>query len=72
MRLINADELMDILIINRYYPFWVSIDEVPTIDAVPVIRCGECLKKRICLLYQDAHDENGFCAWAGRKDTDDK
>lgn len=36
MRLIDADELVDILIVNRYYPFGVSIDEVPTVDAIPI------------------------------------
>lgn len=41
----------------------------PTIDAVPVIRCGDCLKKRICLLYRETNDNYGFCAWAKRKDN---
>lgn len=36
MRLIDADELVDILIVNRYYPFGVSIDKVPTVDAIPI------------------------------------
>ncbi len=42
------------------------IDE-PTVDAVSVIRCKVCLKKRLCSLYRETHNENGFCAWAGKE-----
>lgn len=36
------------------------------VDAVPVIRCGVCLKKRHCILYRETNDGNGFCAWGER------
>lgn len=43
------------------------IKSAPTVDAVPVIRCRVCLFKRICIMYRDAKDENGFCAWGKRE-----
>lgn len=39
----------------------------PIVDAVPVVRCGKCLKKRLCILYRETNDENGFCAWGDEK-----
>lgn len=59
MRLIDADELKE-LICNNVYPvqdafntqdygmFWTggiekAIDNAPTIDAVPVVRCKDCV-----------------------------
>lgn len=44
------------------------LDEVQTVDAVPVIRCKDCIKKRICTNYRYAKVEEGFCAWADRKE----
>ncbi len=45
------------------------VEAQKTEDIVSVVRCKVCLKKKICLLYRDTHDENGFCAWAERKDN---
>ena len=44
------------------------IETLPTIDAVPVIRCKVCLKKRLCSLYREAKQESGFCAWGVREE----
>lgn len=44
------------------------IEDLPTVDAVPVIRCRVCLKKRICSLYREANQENGFCAWGAKEE----
>jgi len=44
-----------------------AIKEQPIVDAVPVVRCRVCLKKRICSLYRETNNENGFCAWGVRK-----
>ena len=43
------------------------IKSAPTVDAVPVIRCGVCLLKRICIMYRDAKNKDGFCAWGKRE-----
>lgn len=48
MRLIDADKLVDMLYDNEFAALCpldeVSgvIDACPTVDAVPVVRCGEC------------------------------
>lgn len=36
MKLINADELMEMLRAYKHCPFGLSIDEIPTVDAIPV------------------------------------
>ena len=38
------------------------------IDCVPVIRCKVCMKKRLCSLYRETNQENGFCAWGAREE----
>ena len=58
------------------------IDEQPTIDAVPVVRCWECAHYKICdewengkrMLcevhhhsYLDHDGDNHFCSWGQRK-----
>ena len=70
---INRDELRENMLYAMCGTGYQSvalaeIDLMPSVDAVPVIRCGVCLKKRICSLYRETHDENGFCAWAERKE----
>ena len=45
-----------------------EIDFAPTVDAIPVIRCKDCIKKELCSIFRDAKQELGFCAWAGRKE----
>ena len=43
-----------------------------SVEYVPVIRCKDCVKKEICSIFRNARQELGFCAWACRRDTDDK
>lgn len=45
-----------------------DIENQPTVDAVPIIRCRECLRKRYCSFYRETNDENGFCSWAEGKE----
>ena len=91
MRLIDADAA-----VGRYYAEWEKqdihdgdqdrdwlkrcIDETPTIDAVPVVRCKDCKHFEYahgCKFH--AADENGtpifvreddFCSYGKRKDGD--
>ena len=83
MRLIDADALRsefgvsDSAIIAKE-----TIDDAPTIDAVPVVRCQECTHYKICdewkngkrMLceihhhsYLDHDGDNHFCSWGQRK-----
>ena len=61
---------------------WMSeIDDAPTVDAVPVVRCGECkhrssdyyirgdylCEKRGCRFFCK---DNDFCSYGERRDSD--
>lgn len=69
MRLIDADALWDELtedlgdgdVLYRIPPSY--IDDAPTVDAVPVVRCRDCCVKSG--LYPD---ENDYCSRGQRRD----
>lgn len=68
MRLIDADALLDRLIRTpRYFAVKFDIEEAPTVDAVPVVRCKDCK------YWQD--NNGGYphpeCRW-GRGETPDE
>lgn len=88
MRLIDADALMEKEysrlregeVLHRIPPS--HVDAAPTIDAVPVVRCWECIYYKICdewengkrILceihhhsYLDHDGDNHFCSWGQRK-----
>ena len=60
---------------------WNKIDQAPTIDAVPVIRCKDCIRRYdtdecpMCFLiegkYYEYTNENGFCDRGERKEGTD-
>ena len=83
MRLIDADALDMYERLKSYYgDAWrdaqEEIDNAPTVDAVPVIRCKDCkhFTGKWCILNSrkefDPEDRlvngEGFCAWAERKE----
>lgn len=81
MRLIDADALIEFIVEEAQDLRTLStktvgqaISKTPTIDAVPVIRCKDCKKfvveegQAYCLDMFGQCDENGFCAWAERKE----
>lgn len=43
------------------------IDEAPTVDAVPVVRCKDCARNENCFMYRESGDDNGYCAWAVKR-----
>ena len=57
---------------------WNKIDQAPTIDAVPVVRCKYCIRRYdtdecpMCFLiegrYCEYTNENGFCDRGERKE----
>ena len=83
MRLIDADALK--IDLTRFYDGEVVarklIDEQPTVDAVPVVRCKDCRfsdwytavnGKRYCYCMEtgaSGRNENDFCSY-GVKDGD--
>lgn len=47
------------------------IQEMPTVDAVPVVRCKDCLHNRACeIQYHAQAGDLFFCGAAERKDGD--
>ena len=73
-KLIDADALKKDL--TRFYDGEVVarklIDEQPTVDAVPVVRCKDCLHNRACeIQYHAQAGDLFFCGAAERKDGDD-
>lgn len=79
MRLIDADALIDMLgVSDTDIEIQELLNEAPTIDAVPVIRCKDCRfykthywneEFRLCDFGMPPR-EDGFCSWAwtGRKE----
>ena len=69
MRLIDADllkvEIACVYGSNPQYLNWLN--HAPTVDAVAVIRCRQCARNEPCFTYRQTN-ENGFCAWAERKE----
>ena len=43
------------------------IDMMPTVDAVPVIRCKDCARNDNCFMYRESGNDEGYCAWADRR-----
>ena len=60
---------------------WNKIEQAPTIDAVPVVRCKDCIRRYdtdecpMCFLikgkYYEYTNENGFCDRGERKEGAD-
>ena len=86
MRLIDADALMDVIRQHEYrlatkqgsidYGMFTlgiqqAVDEQPTIDTVPVVRCGKCALHGNCFTedaFVWAGIENPFCCAGKRKE----
>ena len=75
MRLIDADvileELKDMEVIIAQQNIADLIDEQPTVDAVPVVRCHECILHDNCNTeeaYKLCRIENPFCCVGKRSE----
>ena len=79
VRLIDADDMIKSLMDMTYYDdeghtihdyedklaiVKSFVDSVPTVDAVPVIRCKDCGQREYgCSTFIDHNQIYGFCAW---------
>ena len=72
MRLIDVDAFLEKMKrTSRYFDVKFDIEEMPTIDAVTVVRCKDCIRRYdtdecpMCFLiegkYYEYTNENGFC-----------
>ena len=82
MRLIDVDAFLEKMKrTSRYFDVKFDIEEMPTIDAVPVVRCKDCIRRYdtdecpMCFLiegkYYEYTNENGFCDRGDRKEGAD-
>ena len=49
----------------------LAIEEFTTFYGEPMIeliRCKDCVKAQICIMYRSDKDPYGFCRWAARKE----
>ena len=72
MKLIDADELLSIVrhmtVVDKSVMHRILI-QMPTVDAVPVVRCKDCLHNRACeIQYHAQAGDLFFCGAAERKD----
>lgn len=91
MRLIDKDTLIEVLgvmqglcdtkaALIQNSKIWQQVKDLPTVDAVPVIRCKDCkycsvdryadgnVPDYVCIEMDCGVEANGFCAWAERKE----
>lgn len=76
MRLIDADELIEIahrIRLDSRERIERMIESAPTVDAVEVIRCKDCVyyKAGGCRAKETIVIESEFCSWGERKDEAD-
>ena len=83
MRPIDADALLDEAMADGAYGYvdTKQIADAPTIDAVPVVRCKDCVcgeervdKNRLtywfCTFGQHPTAKHNYCVWGERKDDE--
>ena len=73
MRLIDVDAFLEKMKrTSRYFDVKFDIEEMPTIDAVPVVRCRECKyhNKPPCPMRLSFNwtEDNDFCSYGERKE----
>ena len=56
MRLIDADALMKKYHKTSVWDSWLEINNAPTVDAVPVVRCKDCI------WYAEKETGEGWCS----------
>lgn len=78
MRLIDADAFLERMSrTDRFFGVVFDINDAPTVDAVPVVRCRECkhcrnLPNGLCYLYTEPYDnERGYKGEAVCVEPDD-
>ena len=76
MKLIDADRFLKMM--SHWKPYMdmdnvrEAIKKMPTIDAVPVVRCKDCISHGNCLTedtFRIARIENPYCCGGKRKEA---
>lgn len=37
-------------------------------EVQPLTRCKDCARSENCFMYRESGDDNGYCAWAVKRD----
>lgn len=66
--LIDRKALKEALLERGIYPAIVKLvlEKAPTVDAVPVVRCKDCVSHNLCK-FEQFQGLNGFCSYGERK-----
>ena len=78
-RLIDADVFLEKMKrTSRYFDVVFDVEDMPTVDAVEVVRCKDCIRRYdtdecpMCYLFEGQYYEytngNGYCDRGERKD----
>ena len=83
-RLIDANAFLEKMkCTSRYFDVVFDVEEMPTVDAVEVVRCRNCIHyfSRVCLkIYSDGNvsqdawqerNDDDFCSYGERKEGAD-
>ena len=79
-RLIDADAFLEKMKrTSRYFDVVFDVEEMPTVDVVPVVRCKDCIRRYdtdecpMCFLsegqYYEFTRDDGFCDRGEREDN---
>ena len=79
-RLIDADAFLEKMKrTSRYFDVVFDVEEMPTVDAVEVVRCKDCIRRYdtdecpMCFLsegqYYEFTRDDGFCDRGEKKDN---
>ena len=65
-------------VLSFIYEIKLTLDKMPTVDAVPVVRCKECkhfvISEGVCALLSNNYEppvycgDEDFCSWGRRKE----
>ena len=72
MRMIDADAFLEKMKrTSRYFDAVFDVEEMPTVDAVEVVRCRDCRKFKTygCRMVASGYDD--FCSYGERKEGAD-
>ena len=69
--LIHRDNIKQQLLELGFYPAIVKgvLESAPTVDAVQVVRCKDCVSHNFCK-FEQYLGLDGFCSYGGRKEDE--
>ena len=68
---IDKEALKEALLERGFYPAIVKgvLEKAPTVDAVEVVRCKQCVSHNLCK-FEQYQGLDGFCSYGERKEDE--